>query len=208
MNARRILFVPEEVILATWEALREGARAGCESTVRWAGPSHQLGVAAQVVSTVLVPAQRMGPWRFDVPHAATRAVGDALGRTGLVNLAQLHTHPRRWVGHSDWDDARAYSTRDGALSIVWPHYGRMLPEPCAWGVHECRSREWVELTAEDAVKRIVIVPSVIDLRVAVEFLGKEDGYDGDEASDDADDAGNIGDEGGGGARSRRCGEDT
>ena len=117
--------------------------------------------------------QRVGPGRFEVPHAATRAMGDALGDAGLVNLAQLHTHPDKWVGHSPWDDARAYSSRDGALSIVWPHYGRVLPPLDQWGVHECVGARWRQLSPAAAAARVVVLPDVRDLRVAVEVLAPD-----------------------------------
>ena len=168
--ASRVLYVPESVVVATWRALRETASRGCEATARWAGPAFQFGAGEQVVTTVVVPGQRVGPGRFEVPHAATRTMGAALGDAGLVNLAQLHTHPDEWVGHSRWDDARAYSTRNGALSIVWPHYGRVLSPPEHWGVHECVGARWRRLGLSAAAARLVVLPDGRDLRVAVELL--------------------------------------
>jgi hypothetical protein len=169
-GSERMLYVAEDILISTWRALREYAQRGCEGTVRWAGPAYQARNAMQVATTVLVPGQRVGPGRFELPHEATRAMGEALGRDGLINLAQLHTHPGSGVRHSPWDDERAYSSRDGALSIVWPHHGQLLAPVRLWGVHECRGRAWVRLTGDDATQRIVVLPSLRDLRVAVELL--------------------------------------
>ena len=47
-----------------------------------------------------------------------------LARAGLELIGQVHSHPGRFVGHSDGDDERALMPYDGFLSIVVPHYGR------------------------------------------------------------------------------------
>ena len=166
----RVLYVPEHVIHMTWEALRQTALQGCEGTVRWAGPAYQWSARQQLVTTVLVPHQRVAAGAFEVPHHATRQMGKALADTELVNLAQLHTHPGSWVGHSAWDDAHAYSLRDGALSIVWPHYGATIAHRSRWGIHECQHRVWRHLKGAKAAARLRILPALIDLREQFERL--------------------------------------
>ena len=166
----RALYVPEELLVATWRGLSASARLGCEGTVRWAGPAFQSRASLQVATTVVIPGQRIAPGAFEVPHDATRAMGEALATSGLVNIAQLHSHPGTWVGHSDWDDAHAYSSRDGALSIVWPQYARALPAFAQWGIHERVDGAWLRLGSTDAARRILIVSSVLDLRVTIESL--------------------------------------
>jgi hypothetical protein len=179
------LFVSEDLLVATWRALRECAARGCEGTVRWAGPAFQSRAPLQIATTVVVPRQRVGPGAFEVPHDATRMMADALAADRLVNLAQLHSHPGDWVGHSGWDDQRAYSSRDGALSVVWPDYARALPAFDAWGVHESCGRRWVRLSTEDARARIIVLPGMSDLRVALDALAPADSADG-EVDDDAE----------------------
>jgi hypothetical protein len=144
--------------------LRLTAEIECEGTVRWAAPKLTDTAAVQVVSTVVAPAQRIGPGRFEIPHNAVRQMSTRLRELSLVNVAQLHTHPGDCVGHSGRDDECAYSRRDGALSIVWPEYGCALPPLERWGVHECRGGRWMHLVLNDVRKRILIVPSLIDLR--------------------------------------------
>lgn len=180
-SRERVLYVGEDILVATWRALRDFSRRRCEGTVRWAGPAFQAKCRFQIVTTVVVPFQRVGPGLFEVPHEATRAMGDALVADYLVNLAQLHTHPDSSVCHSSWDDERAYSSRDGALSIVWPHYGKVLAPMGLWGVHESRARTWVRLADAEAARRIVVVPSLRDLRHAVEVLDQIGTVEGIEA---------------------------
>ncbi len=120
----KVLQVPESVIDESWRALRATAARGCEGVVFWAAPADQYLEAVQTCTTVVVPKQYVSPGRYEVPPDAVRALGRTLRAAGLVNVAQLHTHPDQWVGHSAWDDEHAFSLRDGALSIVWPDYGR------------------------------------------------------------------------------------
>jgi hypothetical protein len=166
---RPVLIISDDVLGATWRAFRLTADRGWEGTVRWAAPRAMALSALQVVTTVIVPSQRVSPGGFEIPHEAVRQMGARLREEGLVNIAQLHTHPSGWVGHSAWDDQRAYSRRDGALSIVWPEYGRALYPPERWGVHECRAGEWVRLGSEELQARIIVVPGLLDLRAA--FFG-------------------------------------
>jgi hypothetical protein len=173
----RVLHIGEELIIETWRALRDAARLGCEATVRWAGPAFQARAPEQIVTTVLVPAQRIATGCFEVPHAATRAMGDVLFSNHLVNLAQLHTHPTKWVRHSDWDDTHAYSSRAGALSIVWPSYGRVLPAFDTWGVHQRQNDEWLPLTEREKAERIHILPTSIDMRRTIKRLYSLDDED-------------------------------
>lgn len=163
----RVLFVPEEVVVATWRGLRPMAEAACEGVVLWAAPKAQYDDHQQVATTVIVPRQRVGSGRYELPADAVREMGHALRCCGLVNIAQVHSHPDEWVGHSDWDDTHAFSLRDGALSIVWPAFGRDLPRKDTWGVHECSGRTWRRLGSCEAGRRVVILPLVLDLRVGL-----------------------------------------
>lgn len=164
----RVAIIPASVLTETWLALRDGASAGVESTIRWAGPSAFARAEVQVITTVVNPKQRVSAGNFEIPHEGTRSMGEALARHQLVNVAQLHTHPGDWVGHSSWDDARAFSSRDHALSIVWPHYGSTLPPLDKWGVHECLGGRWHKLSPSAAHERIRIVPASLQLRGELE----------------------------------------
>jgi hypothetical protein len=166
----RVAIIPASILTDTWQALREGASAGVESTVRWAGPAALARADVQVVTTVVNPKQRVSSGNFEIPYEGTRAMGQALASHQLVNVAQLHAHPADWVGHSSWDDQRAYSSRDHALSIVWPHYGTGLPPIDDWGIHECLGGSWRRLSPSAARDRIRIVPAVLQLRGELEIV--------------------------------------
>lgn len=172
----RILVIPFSVLTETWRAFQEGAQAGVESTVRWAGPTALGRTSLQVATTVINPPQKVSGGHFEIPHSGTRAMGAALLSHGLVNIAQIHTHPGDWVGHSSWDDSHAYSSREHALSIVLPHYGAGMPRLEEWGVHERLDGQWKQLSASATRDRLLIVPDAIRLRGELELIG---GFDGD-----------------------------
>ncbi len=171
----RVLHVPEAVVVATWQALRLTASRGCEGAALWAGPAVLYDSLEQVVTTVMVPEQGVDPGHFELSAEGVRTMGKALREAALVNVAQVHTHPGAWVGHSPWDDAHAYSLREGSLSIVWPDYGVALSPQRAWGVHERLSGEWEELSEREAQRRVRVLPTVIDLRLHLTFLAPEHG---------------------------------
>lgn len=173
LGGARVLVVPEEVVVATWRALRPTTEAACESIALWAVPKAQYHERLQVVTTVIVPQQRVSGGRYELPPDAIREMGRMLRRSALVNVAQVHSHPSDWVGHSDWDNAHSFSLRDGALSIVWPRHARELPPMAAWGVHECDATVWRRLGEDETARRIVVAPLVIDLRIQLR------GFNGD-----------------------------
>ena len=69
-------------------------------------------------------------------------------------LAQVHSHPGRWVEHSRYDDKMAMSRR--ALSLVIPFYGRYDAASCpaGVGVHECQDGYWHQLPLDLELKPI------------------------------------------------------
>jgi len=166
----RILVIPVSVLTETWRAFQEGALAGVESTVRWAGPAALSRADLQVATTVVTPIQRVSAGHFEIPHEGTRAMGEALRANGLVNVAQVHTHPSDWVGHSPWDDSHAYSSREHALSVVWPRYGAGLPPVEKWGVHERLNGQWSQLSARAISDRVHIVPDSVRLGCGLELI--------------------------------------
>lgn len=170
----RVLYVPEEVVVGTWRALRATADVGAEGVAFWAAPAPLYAGQLQVVTTLIVPRQRVSAGRYELPPDAVREMGRTLRARGLVNVAQIHTHPTDWVDHSRWDDTHAFSLREGAISVVWPWYGRYLPPNDEWGVHERRGGEWVRLSLDEAAARVRVLASVVDLRAGLEWLNDAD----------------------------------
>jgi len=157
------LYVPRSLVRDTHDAFLPYWRAGVEVACYWFGlTSEQVAVA----TTVALPCLEQSSGHYRVDGTSLRRLATEMRAQGLVNLAQIHTHPAAWVGHSVYDDEHAYSTRTGALSLVWPDYGCCYPHDLLrrLGVHERQDGRWVHLSEDDAARRIKLVDSVADYR--------------------------------------------
>lgn len=115
------LMVSRSILRATHDFFLPYWTAGVETACFWFGISSG---EVQVATTVALPKlyQTAGGYRVD--SKSMRRLSSSMSDQGLENLAQVHTHPSNWVGHSAFDDEHAYSTRAGSLSLVWPNYGQ------------------------------------------------------------------------------------
>lgn len=117
-----------------------------------------------VVTALVLPDAELAPGNYRVKAEAMSQAGGHLLRLRMTRLVQVHTHGNGWVDHSPTDDARAYSQRSGALSIVVPHHGRRRPDPAECGVHVRTERGWQRLAHAELADHIQIVPSTYDYR--------------------------------------------
>lgn len=117
-----------------------------------------------VATTLTIPDAVLEPGRFHVFPEAMSQAGKHFRRYRMQRLAQVHTHPSAWVGHSTWDDGRAYSQAVGAISIVLPDYARNKPTLEQAGVHLRTGNGWRQLSKEEIAKRLRVVPGYLDFR--------------------------------------------
>src|ERR1041385_7960663 len=108
-----MLLVPE----ALWERLIDMFRATRRSVEQVAYLDGLESGGSNVVTTITVPNAALREQSYRVSPDAMSEAGKHLRKHGLVRLAQVHTHPGSWVGHSPEDDRRAYSQELGAVSI-------------------------------------------------------------------------------------------
>ncbi len=177
MNSRDLTERPEQKAIKDTGLLLVVNRTLLGETHRFLGPYCHANVegacfwfgvqegSLQVVTTLALPEVRQtrGYYRV-VPESLRRLVADMRAQ-GLKNLAQVHTHPSDWVGHSRYDDENSYSTKEGALSIVWPNYGASLHHDLnTLGIHERQGGEWVLLDENAAFRRIRLVDGEADYR--------------------------------------------
>jgi hypothetical protein len=117
-----------------------------------------------VVTTVALPHADESESHWDVnAHEMSRA-GRHLRLYGLVRLAQVHSHPSPWNGHSGEDDELAFSQAPGAVSIVLPAYGLTCPGLGDAGVHLRERDGWRRLEHDEVARHVKVLPSVLDLR--------------------------------------------
>jgi len=151
------LFLPLEALKATHRLLR--IAGGRESGVMWYGTKDANGNGT--VCYVVSPRQQM---RWGNYHVSAEALAEVVHRVpeGWKPLAQVHSHPGKWVEHSSYDDEMVSSHR--ILSLVFPSYGRKTRGFLhGVGVHEWQNGYWHRLDPDSAKKRIC--PSDGEVRV-------------------------------------------
>ena len=168
----RALVVPRAALRRTHDYFLPYWRAGVETACFWFGVGDG---GVQAVTTVAAPKLYQTGGNYSVDMPSLRRLAAAMRGQGLTNLAQVHTHPSAWVDHSPYDDERAYSTRDGALSLVWADYGSGLSYDLSGvGVHERRGGVWVRLEEREAGERVRLVDDFADFRWRIEGGGIRD----------------------------------
>lgn len=147
-----VLEVSKSVIDATIRAHSSYCQRKLESCCFWYG--RKLSDNRRRVEAVVIPSQQNSWGDYLISSDAMARVSELTRPLGLINLAQVHTHPGKGVDHSAYDDEMANSRK--ALSIVLPLYGRPgFCWPMDVGVHEFQQECWYRLTPDQCVQRIV-----------------------------------------------------
>ena len=103
----------------------------------------------------LLPTRRKIPRSIMNRLLSAEPFRNRLGFT-LAKGRFTYSHPGARVEHSNYDDQMASSRR--ALSLVFPHYGRLTqPFPADVGVHEWQNDYWHLLALHQAAQRVVLV---------------------------------------------------
>jgi hypothetical protein len=160
-----VLTIPDTVWGALLDAFATAPR-GHERIAYLDGVRYrdQTGAVQGIATTVTVPDAVTAPDNFTVSTTAMDQAGDHFDVLDLVRLAQVHTHGNDWVNHSWVDDQRAYSQRDGALSLVLPHHAAGAPLPAHASVHLREPAGWRRLHPDEANQLVRLVPGLIDHR--------------------------------------------
>jgi hypothetical protein len=111
------------------------------------------------VRLVVAPRANTDFGRVEVSHDANFEFIKALSAKKYVQIAQVHTHPSSWVGHSLGDSRYAAFKINGLLSIVVPVYGKkgMLPLDKRCGVHRFDESEFVRLPRKYVATRFHVL---------------------------------------------------
>lgn len=139
-------YIPRKVIADTESILLSfpSKRKPDEMIVYWAGIREG---DKSTVRLVVVPNAKTSFGRVIVLQEANFHFVKALSSMSFIQIAQVHTHPTSWVGHSLGDSKYAAFKVKGLLSIVVPLYCKkgILPlEKC--GVHRFDGEKFIRLT--------------------------------------------------------------
>ena len=159
-----MIVIPDSV----WDSmLDEFAREmrAVEQVVYLDGVRYAVLPSVGVVTTLTIPDAHLEDGRFEVSSESMSQAGKHLRQFQLKRLAQVHTHPEAWVGHSPWDDLKAYSSAPGSMSIVLPDYARFRPTLNDAGVHLRTETKWRQLVASEVSHYVRVVPGFLDFRI-------------------------------------------
>lgn len=152
----RILTIPEQIVAGTGETLRKFGAEGFEGLVLWAG--ELLATTARVKSCFVPPQHPIRDERgvgYFVDGDALFELNRELHRSGLVLLAQVHSHPGE-AYHSAADDRYAIATAEGSYSLVAPDFGKAFAvSSCA--VYRLEDGRWIPVPTADVSRRIRVV---------------------------------------------------
>lgn len=120
-----------EPLLVFSQASLVGLRSAMEPEIRRGEEAiaYLLGmstVSGTLIVSVVRPVAHSTPGSFSVTAAAMAKVVRSATNTGLQVAGQAHTHPGK-AYHSPGDDEGARIAYDGYISIVFPKYGKYLP---------------------------------------------------------------------------------
>ena len=159
-----IICIPRLIVKKTAEHLRKYGAQGNEGLVFWAGI--EAGDNSKFVTTCVYPRVRwVSGASVSSDVIAGAEVVREVRRRELEIIAEIHSHPGHWVGHSIIDDENPFVLADGNISIVVPCLGDEGMEPL-WkcGVYLYSVKDgWRRLSKEEIVERFVVVDEEIAL---------------------------------------------
>ena len=158
------VWVSNAVLKQTVEVLQSSGTVSeaHEGVAYWAGRRFSDG---SVVTTCIAPEATTTCGSFETSSYTNARVVAYLASADLELLAQVHSHPEFYVGHSCGDDERALMPYEGFLSIVVPHYGQrgMIPLT-GCGFHIFESGRFRRMAETEVESRFKLVDVFADLR--------------------------------------------
>jgi len=131
------IFISLQLWNETWSGLRKRGGARRESACIWAGDrTKDSERVSRVVYLDDLPDVTAGMKHHRASREATRALFQDLRKHGEQIVADVHTHPRAWVGLSTVDEEHPIEFRPGLPAIVIPNLARGSPRVEAIGLHE------------------------------------------------------------------------
>jgi hypothetical protein len=156
LNNHRI-YIPIQIWHATWAGLNTRSKGKIESAAIWAG--RRDGEIERVEGVYFLDDYVGGLQRRDyhcVPVQALTIFFADLRRDRRVIIADLHTHPRSWVGQSQLDEANPIEFRKGLPAVVLPWFAQGEPSLQSCGVHIYEGGgKWLSL-GEDGKKQLLV----------------------------------------------------
>lgn len=156
MNA--IIYIDKKCWESTMKGLLQRSKGVRESACIWAGVRYETEWRVNdIIFLDDLKGTQKGRLFHSTPREASKKAFEILRGKGLQIIADVHTHPEKWVGLSPVDMQHPIEYRTGLLAIVIPHYARYPVTLNNLGVHEyLGSTKWRQLPLDEVKKRFII----------------------------------------------------
>jgi hypothetical protein len=136
--------IAEEVVAFTADVLREYGQDDAEGVIYWCG---NIAGTMHYIDTAVAPRASVTAYGFITDHDANAEFVDYISDRDRIYLAQVHSHPSKWVGHSHVDDEQTAFRAEGILSVVVPHFAEFGLKPLKkCGIHLYRDGRFRRLS--------------------------------------------------------------
>ena len=154
------LLISQSVMRPLQKHLQATGRGQSEEAALLAG--FMVGRSVAVCTTALLPYTDHWGGGCEIPPDVVRKCSDFVRSTGMIFLAQIHTHPGRSF-HSSTDDQWAISDAPGFFSIVIPYFARFGLKQCFENGASIYERmgdgSWQLLSAAEKRQRFRLLPA-------------------------------------------------
>ncbi|WP_285009622.1 hypothetical protein [Pedobacter faecalis] len=154
-NDNKQYYVDSQVLDFTHRVLQDygNKKPSCEGLIYWAG---RIEGNKHFITHAIAPKTKASRYGILTTHESNALVVEYLCDNDLVYISQVHTHPGKWVDHSDVDNEETAFRSDGFLSIVVPFFSRngILPwKQC--GIHLFVNDEFQRLGDKYVSRRFI-----------------------------------------------------
>ena len=164
-SVQRTMLVPDHIIDRMIRSFYPYWKRQKEAIAYWFGKEIN-SENTDVVLTLVIPKAIHTPGHYEVSMDETTRMGNKMLESGMICLAQVHTHPEGVAFHSKYDDLHSLSQRNGFLSLVVQNYGKVpIFNLEGINVHEFFEGSWRILGKEQKLWRIKIINDFVDLRI-------------------------------------------
>lgn len=155
--------VPCSALIYTENVLLEYAdfNPSNEGLVYWGGT--KIGESV-TISMVIAPETKSNIGRVSTSNRANFDVVRILNKNNLFEIGQVHSHPDKWVDHSQGDNELAPFRIEGLISIVVPQYCKYgIKQLMDCGVHRYTNCDFIRLS-KDYIKNHFKILSNLDCK--------------------------------------------
>jgi proteasome lid subunit RPN8/RPN11 len=151
------IILTEQLWIETWNGLHERGQEQHESVcIFWGQREKERDIAKGVIFLDDLPGVQAKAAHYQCMRPTTDAMFEILRERGAQIVADIHTHPGRWVDLSWIDKRNPLEYRRGLIAIVIPEFAKGTPRRTGIGVHEyLGDGEWLRYSPKQIKKTLI-----------------------------------------------------